>query len=72
MKWDEEEWKGLEKALVWFITKETSRTKPFQMESSVKLAQCPARAMTSAYTTSGQEDGSFLSEAHRLRLQWKQ
>lgn len=36
----------MEKALVWFITKETSRTKPFQLESSAKLAQYPAQAMT--------------------------
>lgn len=66
MKWDEEEWEGLEETLVWFITQETSRAKPFQRESSVELAHCPAQAMTSAYTTSGQEDRSFLSEAHRL------
>lgn len=34
--------------------------------SLVKLAQCPAQATTNAYTTSGQEDGSFLLEAHGL------
>lgn len=66
MKWDEEEWEGLGKTLVWFVTQETSRTKPFQVESSVELTHGPAQAMTSAYTTSGQEDGSLLSEAHRL------
>lgn len=42
--------------------------KLFWMESSVKLAQCPAQAVTNAFT-SGQEDGSFPSEAHRLNLQ---
>ena len=25
MKWDEEEWEGLEKTLVWFVTQDTSR-----------------------------------------------
>jgi len=42
MKWSKEEWEGLEEAFVWFIAKETSRTKLFQMQSSVKLAQRPA------------------------------
>lgn len=42
VKWSKEEWEGLEEAFVWFITKETSRTKLFQMELSVKLAQRPA------------------------------
>lgn len=69
MKWSKEEWEGLEEAFVWCITKETSRTKLFPMDSLVKLAQHPAQAVTSAYTMSGQEDGSFPSEAHRLNLQ---
>lgn len=51
----------LEEALVWFITKETSGTL-FQMESHMKLAQ----AVNDAHTTSGQEDGNLLSEAHGL------
>lgn len=62
VKWDEEGWAGLGNAFVWFITQETSRTKLFQMEASVKLAQGPSPAMAIAYTASGQEDGSFLPE----------
>lgn len=58
----------MEETLVWSITKEASKTKLFWTESSVKLAQCPAQAVTNAFT-SGQEDGSFPSEAHRLNLQ---
>lgn len=69
VKWIRKEWEGLEEAFVWFITKETSRTKLFQVETSVKLVQCPAQAMTSAYTTSGQEDGCFPPEEHGLNLQ---
>lgn len=51
----------LEEVLVWFITKETSGTL-FQVESHMKLAQ----AVNSTYTTSGQEDGNLLLEAHGL------
>lgn len=66
MRWKEEEWEELEKTLVWCVTQETSKTKLFWIESSVKPTQCPAQAMTNVYATSGQGDGSFLSEAHRL------
>lgn len=69
MKWSKKEREGLEEAFVWFITKETSRTKLFQVETSVKLVQRPSQAMTSAYSTSGQEDGRFPPEEHRLNLQ---
>lgn len=63
---EEEEWEGLEATSVWLVRKGTSRTELLQVESLVTLAQGPAQAMASAYTTSGQEHGKFFSEAPRL------
>lgn len=59
-------WGGMRKVGRSFSLVHYQGDKQVKAISLVKLAQCPAQAMTNAYTTSGQEDGSFLLEAHGL------